>query len=61
VKRRTQVEVRVDGVLRRRFFPFGSFTGPVRVLKMDVNGDGLLDVVASATIKRKQRTLTFLT
>jgi hypothetical protein len=61
VRRRTQVEVRVDGALRRRFFPFGSFTGPVQVLKADVNGDGLLDVVASATINGKKRTRTFLT
>jgi hypothetical protein len=31
------------------------------VLKADVNGDGLLDVIASATIKGKKRTRTFVT
>ena len=51
----------VDGLLRRRFFPFGTFTGRVQVLPMDVNGDGLLDVIAQATINGKKRTRTFLT
>jgi hypothetical protein len=61
VKRRTLAEVRVDGVPKRRFFPFGGFTGPVQVLQADVNGDGLLDVVARATINGKKRTRTFVT
>jgi hypothetical protein len=46
VGRRTRVDVVVGGALRRSFFPFGAFTGRVQVVPMDVNGDGLLDVVA---------------
>jgi hypothetical protein len=61
VKRRTRVDVLVDGELRRRFFPFGAFTGRVQVQRVDVNGDGLLDVIASATINGKKRTRTFTT
>jgi hypothetical protein len=61
VKRRTRVDVLVDGALRRRFFPFGAFTGRVQVLRVDVNGDGLFDVVARATVNGKRRTRTFLT
>jgi parallel beta-helix repeat protein len=61
VGRRTRVDVLVDGALRRRFFPFGTFTGRVQVLQMDVNGDGMLDVVAHATINGKKRTRTFTT
>ena len=61
VKLRTRVDVLVDGTLKRRFFPFGAFTGRVQVLQMDVNGDGLLDVVAHATINGKKRSRTFLT
>ena len=52
---------RMDGSLRRRFFPFGAFRGRVQVQRLDVNGDGLLDVVAHATINGKKRTRTFLT
>ena len=47
--------------LRQRFFPFGTFTGHVQILQMDVNGDGLLDVIARALINGKKRTRTFLT
>jgi hypothetical protein len=61
VRRRTLVEVRVDGVLKHRFFPFGAFTGRVQVVKADVNGDGLLDVVASATVNGRRQTRTFVT
>jgi hypothetical protein len=61
VGRRTRVDVVVDKAVRRRFFPFGAFTGPVQVLQMDVNGDGLLDVMARATINGKKRTRTFIT
>jgi hypothetical protein len=61
VQRRTRVDVVVDGALKRSFFPFGAFTGRVQVLQMDVNGDGLLDVIARATIHGKKRTRTFLT
>jgi hypothetical protein len=61
VKRRTRVDVVVDGELRRRSFPFGSFTGRVQVLQLDVNGDGLPDVIASAIINGKKRTRTFTT
>ncbi len=61
VKLRTRVDVVVDRVLRRRFFPFGTFTGRVQVLRADVNGDGLLDVIARATLNGKRRTRTFLT
>jgi hypothetical protein len=61
VKRRTRVDVEVDGELRRRFFPFGTFTGRVQVQRVDVNGDGLLDVIAKATLHGKKRTRTFLT
>jgi hypothetical protein len=61
VKRRTRVDVVVDGALKRSFFPFGSFTGRVRVQKVDVNGDGLLDVIARATVNGKKRTRTFTT
>jgi hypothetical protein len=61
VGRRTRVVVVVDRVLRRRFFPFGTFTGRVRVVQADVNSDGLLDVIAQATINGKKRTRTFLT
>jgi hypothetical protein len=61
VGRRTRVDVVVDKVLRRRFFPFGPFTGRVQVVQADVNGDGLLDVIAQATINGKKRTRTFLT
>jgi hypothetical protein len=61
VKRRTRVDVVVDGVLRRRFFPFGSFTGRVQVQQADVNGDGLPDVIALATLNGKKRTRTFIT
>jgi predicted outer membrane repeat protein len=61
VKLRTRVDVVVDGALRRRFFPFGAFTGRVQVQRMDVNGDGLLDVVARATISGKRRMRTFVT
>jgi Ca2+-binding RTX toxin-like protein len=61
VKHRTRVDVAVDHVLRRRFFPFGAFTGHVQILQADVNGDGLLDVIAHATIHGKKRTRTFLT
>jgi predicted outer membrane repeat protein len=61
VGRRTRVDVVVDKALRRRFFPFGAFTGRVQVLQMDINGDGLLDVVARATLNGKKRTRTFLT
>ena len=39
----------------------GAFTGPVEVQPLDVNGDGLLDVVARATINGKKRTRTFTT
>jgi hypothetical protein len=55
------VDVVVDGALRRSFFPFGAFTGRVQVERTDVNGDGLLDVVAQATVNGKKRTRTFLT
>jgi hypothetical protein len=55
------VDVVVDGAVRRSFFPFGSFTGRVQVLQADVNGDGLLDVIARATINGKRRTRTFVT
>jgi hypothetical protein len=61
VKLRTRVDVVVDGALRKRFFPFGSFTGRVQVQQADVNGDGLPDVVARATINGKKRTRTFTT
>jgi hypothetical protein len=61
VGRRTRVDVVVDGTLRHRFFPFGAFTGRVQVQQADVNGDGLLDVVARATVYGKTRTRTFLT
>jgi hypothetical protein len=61
VKRRTRVDVVVDGALRKRFFPFGSFTGRVQVQQADVNGDGLLDVIARATVNGKKRTRTFTT
>jgi hypothetical protein len=61
VKRRTRVDVAVDGDLRRRFFPFGAYTGRVTVMQTDVNGDGMLDVVAQATVNGKKRTRTFLT
>jgi hypothetical protein len=61
VRHRTQVDVFVDGALRHRFFPFGSFTGRVQVEQADVNGDGLLDVIARATVNGKHRTRTFLT
>jgi hypothetical protein len=61
VKGRTRVGVVVDGVHRHRFFPFGAFTGRVQVQKVDVNGDGLLDVIARATVNGKKRTRTFLT
>jgi hypothetical protein len=46
---------------RRSFFPFAAFTGRVQILQMDVNGDGLLDVLARATLNGKKRTRTFLT
>jgi hypothetical protein len=59
--KRTRVDVTVDGELKRRFFPFGAFTGRVKVERLDVNGDGLLDVVARATINGKKRTRTFIT
>ena len=49
------------GGKQRNPVPFGAFTGPVQVLRMDVNGDGLLDVIAQATINGKKRTRTFLT
>jgi hypothetical protein len=55
------VQVRVDGALKRRFFPFGAFTGRVQVQKADVNGDGVLDVIAIATINGKKRTRAFVT
>jgi hypothetical protein len=61
VGRRTRVDVMVDGALRRRFFPFGAFTGRVQLSQVDVNGDGMLDVVARATINGKKRTRTFTT
>src|SRR5262245_46970822 len=61
VQRRKRVDVLVNGVLRRRFFPFGTFTGRVQVQQRDVNGDGLLDVVARAVIHGQIRTRTFLT
>jgi hypothetical protein len=61
VRHRTRVDVFVDGTLRQSFFPFGSFTGRVRVTQADLNGDGLLDVIAQATINGKKRTRTFLT
>jgi hypothetical protein len=61
VRHRTRVDVFVDGALRQSFFPFGSFTGRVQVTQADVNGDGLLDVIARATINGRQRTRTFLT
>jgi hypothetical protein len=61
VKLRTRVDVLVNGALRRRFFPFGAFTGHVQILKTDVNGDGLLDVIARAILNGKKRTHTFLT
>src|SRR5262249_28064629 len=61
VKRRTRVDMVVDGSLKRSFFPFGAFKGRVQVLQMDVNGDGLLDVIAKATLNGKKRTHTFLT
>ncbi len=61
VKLRTRVDVVVDRALRRRFFPFGAFTGRVQVQRLDVNGDGLLDVIARATIHGKKRTRAFLT
>src|SRR5262249_2275984 len=56
VRRGTRVDVLGDGTLRRRFFPFRAFTGRVQVVQMDVNGDGLLDVIAHATINGKKRT-----
>jgi hypothetical protein len=55
------VDVFVHGFLRHSFFPFGSFTGGVRVEQADVNGDGLLDVIARATVNGRHRTRTFLT
>jgi hypothetical protein len=61
VRRRTLVEVRVDGAVKRRFFPFGTFTGRVQVLRADVNHDGLLDVVASAIVNGRRQTRTFVT
>jgi hypothetical protein len=61
VRHRTRVDVFVDGALRQTFFPFGSFTGGVRVTQADVNGDGVLDVIAQATVNGKHRTRTFLT
>ena len=61
VGRRTRVDVVVDGALRRSFFPFGAFTGRVQVQQADVNADGLLDVIARATVNGKTRTRTFLT
>jgi Ca2+-binding RTX toxin-like protein len=61
VGRRTRVDVVVDKALRRRFFPFGAFTGRVQVLQTDVNGDGLLDVITHATINGKKRARTFIT
>jgi hypothetical protein len=61
VGRRKRVDVVVDKILRRRFFPFGAFTGPVQIQRADVNGDGLLDVLAHATLNGKKRTRTFIT
>jgi hypothetical protein len=61
VRHRTRVDVFVDGVLRQSFFPFGSFTGRVQVEQADVNGDGVLDVIARATVNGRHRTRTFLT
>lgn len=58
---RTQVDVLVNGVRRRRFFPFGAFKGRVQVQRVDVNGDRLLDLIARATINGKNRTRTFVT
>jgi hypothetical protein len=51
----------VDRALRRRFFPFGAFTGRVQIAQMDLNGDGLLDVIARAIVNGKKRMRTFLT
>ena len=59
--RRRRVDVLVNGALRRRFFPFGTFTGRVQIQRLDIDGDGLLDVVARATLHGKKRTRTFLT
>jgi hypothetical protein len=61
VRHLTRVDVVVDGALRRRFFPFRAFTGRVQVLQTDVNVDGMLDVVARATVNGKSRVRTFLT
>jgi hypothetical protein len=61
VGHRTRVDVFVDGALRQSFFPFGSFTGRVQVEQADVNRDGVLDVIARATVNGRHRTRTFLT
>ena len=49
------------GALRAMFTPFAGFTGQLAVQLVDVNGDGLLDVIARATINGKKRTRTFIT
>jgi parallel beta-helix repeat protein len=61
VKLRTRVDVLVNGALRQRFFPFGAFTGHVQIQQLDLNGDGLLDVIARAILNGKKRTRTFIT
>jgi CSLREA domain-containing protein len=61
-KRVTQVIVLKDGAVHETLYPFGKkYTGKVKVLQGDYNGDGLLDVSASAKINGKKKTRTFLT
>src|SRR5262245_45048442 len=55
VKRRTRVDVVADGDLKRRYFPFGAFKGRVKVARVDVNGDGALDLVVRALINGKRK------
>jgi hypothetical protein len=51
------------GALRAVLTPFPGFCGPLRLGQLDVNGDGVLDLVVRAVIhgKRKQRVFDAVT
>jgi hypothetical protein len=52
VKGKSAIEVRdaATGALRQRLFPFGAFKGRVLVVLADLDGDGVADILALASV-----------
>src|SRR5262249_4477094 len=58
VRRRTRVDVVVDGALKRSFFPFGKFSGRVLVRQADVNRERLAAGSPRAPVAGSRRART---